>query len=292
MYLNDGSGAAPKLQVYLSTDTLADLPENSSWPGVEGDRALERLKQEGFEGVQVGPSSQLQNADILPFCGLNRINVPEEADAIFASHVQRGDSCITLHVGWGMESDEEVDHLMKSILNASEKHALPTFIETHRATITQDMWRTVELTKRFPDVRFNGDFSHWYCGQEMKYGDFEAKLDFIQPVFDRIGFLHGRIASAGSMQMPIEDPYIRPLHAVGQRDYLEDFKCMWQRAMAGYKGHAPPGSVLIFAPELLSPRIYYARVVYDANGRLMEECDRYAQALIVMEIARECFRKA
>ena len=51
-----------------------------------------------------------------------------------------------------MESDREVDNLVESILSASEKYKLPAFIETHRATITQDMWRTVELTKRFPEI--------------------------------------------------------------------------------------------------------------------------------------------
>ena len=52
-----------------------------------------------------------------------------------------------------------------------------------------------ELTKRFPEIRFNADFSHYYCGQEMVYGDFEAKLDFMAPIFERVGFIHGRIAA-------------------------------------------------------------------------------------------------
>ena len=292
MYLNDRSGDAPKLCIYLNTDNLLDLSENSVWPGLEGDKALDRLRQDGFDGVQVGSFVELFNADILPFCGLNRINAPDEADAVFTLHTERGDSCISLHVGWGMESDAELDRLVESVLNASEKFRLPAFIETHRATITQDMWRTVELTKRFPEVRFNGDFSHWYCGQEMVYGDFEAKLDFLQPVFDRVGFLHGRIASPGNMQVPVEGPSGRPLHAVGEPDYLADFKRMWQRAMAGFRRNAPAGSVLIFAPELLCSRHYYARMVRTGEGRLHEEIDRYAQARICKEIAECCFRTA
>jgi hypothetical protein len=292
MYLNDGSDDPPKLRVYLNTDNLLDLSENSVWPGLEGDKALDRVRQDGFDGVQVGSFVELFNADILPFCGLNRINAPAEADAVFTLHTERGDSCISLHVGWGMESDAELDRLVESVLNASEKFRLPAFIETHRATITQDMWRTVELTKRFPEVRFNGDFSHWYCGQEMVYGDFEAKLDFLQPVFERVGFLHGRIASPGNMQVPVEGPAARPLHAVGEPDYLADFKRMWQRAMAGFRNNAPEGSVLVFAPELLSYRYYYARMVRTGEGRLHEETDRYAQALICKEIAECCFREA
>jgi len=289
-YLNDGSSDAPKLSVYLNTDNLFELPKHSIWPELTGDAALERLKEDGFEGVQVGGFVELYNPQILPHCGLGRINVPEEANEVFARSSERGDSCITLHLGWGMESDPALDLLVEATLNASGKHQLPAFIETHRATITQDMWRTVELTKRIPEVRFNADFSHYYCGQEMVYGDFEAKLDFMQPIFDRVGFMHGRIAAPGYMQAPIQNSLDRPLMAVGEPNYLEHFKEMWRRAMAGFKQNAGPGDTLIFTPELLSPSIYYARVFPDADGTLTEESDRYAQALLHRDIARECFR--
>ena len=178
-----------------------------------------------------------------------------------------------------------------SILNASAEFVLPAFIETHRATITQDIWRTVQLLKRFPEIRLNGDFSHYYCGQEMVYGEVERKLDFMQPILDRIAFLHGRIASSGFMQAPIEGSHDKPISALGI-DYLEDFKTMWIRAMRGFKTNASNGDVLIFAPELLRPTIYYARVFKDSTGNLIEETDRYQQALFYKSIAQECFEKA
>ena len=293
-YLNDGTQDAPKLRVYLNTDNLTALPEHSIWPGLTGEAALRRLARDGFEGVQLGGSDAIiASSESLPFCGLDRINTPEEADPIFARHAARGDECLTLHLGWGMEDDDAADRLLEAVLTASDKHRLPAFIETHRSTITQDMWRTVRMTERFPGIRFNGDFSHLYCGQEMVYGDFEAKLDFLQPVFDRIAFLHGRIAAPGYMQAPIEDADQRPRHAIeGARDYLADFKTLWTRAMAGFKRHAGPGDVLIFAPELLRPAIYYARVFPAPSGELREETDRYAEALLYQKIARQCFAAA
>jgi hypothetical protein len=150
------------------------------------------------------------------------------------------------------------------------------------------MWRTIQCIKRFPGVRFNADFSHYYCGQEMVYGDFQAKLDFLEPLFQRIGFIHGRIAAPGFMQAPIQSLDTRPEHALGA-DYLEHFKEMWTRAMSGFRSNAGPGDVLIFSPELLRPEIYYARVFPDEHGRLREECDRYEQALFYAELARACF---
>ncbi len=288
-YLNDGTREAPKLKVYLNLDNLYDLPADSIWPGLQGEEALHKLKEDGFEGVQVTDLSP--RSDVLPCCGLDRINRPDEVEDVFKRHKDLGDACITLHLAWGIEEDEEVDALLDAVLEASEGHDLPAFVETHRATLTQDMWRTVQLLKRHPALLLNADYSHYYCGQEMVYGGLDMKLDFMNPIFDRTGFMHGRIAAPGFMQAPIDGLDEKPRLAIGG-DYLADFKEMWKRAMAGFLRHAGAGDVLVFAPELLTGKFYYARVFPDAHGILREESDRYAQALLYRELAVRCFKDA
>jgi len=294
-YINDGSGDAPKLQVFLNLDTLLCLSPESLWPGSQGEAMIDRLKADGFEGVQASGAERIAG---FPHCGLGRVNLPEEALPLAQRHADLGDLCLTLHVGWGIEDDDEVFRLVEAILAASVATRLPIFIETHRATITQDMWRTVQIVKRFPEVLFNGDFSHYYCGQEMVYGGADSmsgvpvKMEFMAPIFDRIGFLHGRIASPGSMQMPIDDTSSRPTTATGMADYFADFRAMWTRAMKGFINNAGRGDVLVFAPEILAPTYYYARVFRDPSGRFVEESDRYSQALLYRQAALDCFQAA
>ena len=290
--LNDGTHEPPKLRVFLNMDNLVGLRPDSIWPALQGMECLKRLAADGFEGVQITDAGEPVAGSPIPHCGLDRINRPEDADEIAARHAARGDLCLTVHAGWGLEDDAAVFRLVEAILKASDRHAIPIFIETHRATITQDMWRTVQITKMFPEVRFNGDFSHYYCGQEMVYGGLEMKLDFLQPVFDRVAFLHARVASPGCMQMPVDDARSRPAAATGLIDYFADFLAIWTRAMRGFLSQASPGDVLIFAPELLAPTHYYARVFPGPDGRMSEESDRYAQALHYRDAARDCFRKA
>ena len=291
--LNDGSADPPKLRVYMNLDTLVDLRPASSWPGLSGLARYQRLKADGFQGVQLTTDDPPLPDAPLPHCGLDRINMPSDAEPVAARHAARGDECITIHAGWGMENDEEVFRLVEAILKASEKYCLPIFIETHRATITQDLWRTVEIARKFPEVRFNGDFSHYYCGQELVYGDWNSKLEFMEPIFSRIGFLHGRVASPGCMQVPIDaNLAARPKLAHGVADYLDHFKQIWIRAMLGFLRSAVPGDVLIFAPEILAGTYYYARLFPDASGQLTEESDRYAQALLYKDLARACFGDA
>jgi hypothetical protein len=293
-HLNDGSSDAPKLRVYINLDNLADLRADSIFPsGLDAPARERRLAADGFEGVQLTHEGPPAPGSFLPFCGLDRISTPAEADAVAAKHAHRGDQCLTVHAGWGIEDDDAVCRLVEAILTASARHRLPIFIETHRATITQDMWRTVQITKKFPEVRFNGDFSHYYCGQEMVYGGLEMKLAFMEPIFARIGFIHGRIASPGNMQVPIgPDLQARPVQAHGGVDYLADFRLIWTRAMSGFLRSAEPGDVLIFAPELLAGTYYYARLFPTSSGELIEETDRYAQALLYRDFARSCFESA
>ena len=292
-YVNDGSSGAPKLLAYLNLANLDDLRPGSLWPGLPGGPARdERLAADGFQGVQCVDAAPPPGGTRLRHCGSDRINLPAEADAVVAAHAALGHDCLTVHAGWGLEDDDEADRLVGAILDASQRHGLPVFIETHRATITQDLWRTVQLTKRFPGVRFNGDFSHYYTGQELAYGDLAVKLAFMAPIFERIAFMHGRIGSSGCMQVSIGDGRGRPPAAHGVVNFLDDFKALWTHAMLGFLRHAGRGDCLIFCPELLSGAYYYARRFPDSTGGFVEESDRYREALLYVDLARACFEEA
>lgn len=288
--LNDGSTAPPRLKVYLNLGTLVDLRDDTIWPKLEGVDAMHALKAAGFEGVQDGDAAPARAAG-LGSAASGRVDAIGEALDRAKQWNDAGHEAATLHVGTGFESDAEMDALVDAVLDASAKTGFPLFIETHRATITQDAWRTIELTKRRPDVRFNADYSHFYTGQELIYGDLEKKWAAMAPIFDRTGFMHGRIGSPGSMQVDIGDGRSMPIQTTGG-DFFAHHLEMWTRAMAGFRKSARPGDVLVFAPELLTPRYYYGRTFVTADGTLREESDRYAQSLIYARLARECFAEA
>ena len=280
---NDGSGNAPRLRLDINGANIFGLPASSSLRG-DNREILEAVKAAGFQGVQTGAKAALCREVGLRVTASARIDKPEDADARAREATGVGADCCTVHVGWGVEDDDEVARLVEATLRASETHRIPIYIETHRATITQDMFRTVQLTKRFPEIRFNGDFSHWYTGQEMVYGDIEAKWRFIEPVFDRVRFIHGRIGNPGCMQVDIGD-------GTG-RKYVEHFREMWTRSFVGFLKSARSGDYICFTPELLGTEAYYARTFPDASGEMIEESDRWQQAKLYASIARECFAEA
>jgi hypothetical protein len=289
---NDGTSAPPRMRCYLNWTTLDDLPASSTGPAAAAwDARLTAIRQAGYQGIQfVEPPTREQLAGCarlnLGKAGSGRVNHPKDAEELAARFADEGMECATLHVGWGLEDDGQAALLIEAVLAASARHGVPLYVETHRATIFQDMWRTVQFVKRFPEIRFNGDFSPWYTGLEMVYGGFRNKLQFIRPVLERVSFLHGRIGDPGSMQVDVG------LGDVETHPYVADFRELWLASFAGFLDRARSGDYFLFVPELLSPRIYYARCLAANGQERMEEGDRWEQALVLRRIAEECFGSA
>ncbi|MDQ3001140.1 MAG: PucR family transcriptional regulator ligand-binding domain-containing protein [Fibrobacterota bacterium] len=286
---NDGSRNPPRLRIDIHHGNLAGLPAYHSGPQGEEMVLRQAAQMAGYEGIQEENPEKGRGLG-LRSTGYGRVNTPKEVKPLADRLQAAGCDCATLHVGWGLESDREIDALVLEILNASHERGFPLYVETHRATITQDLWRTVELTRRFPEIRFNGDFSHWYTGLELVYGDIEEKFRFMEPVFQRVRFMHGRIGTPGCIQIGIE-----PDQEDGQSreaTYVAHFREMWTRSFQGFLETAGPGDYICFTPELLSPDIYYARLVRDERGNKVEESDRWQQALAYSRIAKDCFAKA
>jgi hypothetical protein len=281
--LRDATARAPALRVYLTMGNVAALPAWSSGPQGDPLTILRAIRAAGYEGVQDGDPALCRDLG-LGCSASTRFNLPAEVGPGVARAKAAGHDCLTIHLGWGHEDDAQIDALVREVLTASAGEGLPVFIETHRATVTQDTWRTVELVRRHPQVRFNGDFSHWYTGLEMTYGDLAGKIAFLAPVLDRVRFFHGRMGNSSHMQVPLADPSMVAASA--------DFRNLWTRSMRGFLATAQPGEYLIFAPELLPAAINYARLRADGQGGFTEECDRWQEALAYAQIARDCFREA
>ena len=269
----------PRLRCFMNLQAFADMPKRPS-------SSLQAIRDAGYDGVQlmhpIGHAVKEEAQRIgLCVCGAGRVNVPAEAELLAKEARDEGLECLTLHVGWGTENNDEAAALIEAVLDAAEKYDVPLYPETHRATIFQDPWRTLQFLARFPELEFNGDFSHWYTGTEMVYGGFETRLEFILPVLGRIGFVHGRIGDSCCMQVDVGDG------SEHGRPYVGHFRALWTESFVGFLRRRPLPDRFCFAPELLGPEYNYARML---DGR--EESDRWQQSLALVSIAQECFTEA
>lgn len=274
--------AGPALRCYMNLMALRSLPVTSrGFRGCLTDQ-LDLVASSGYTGVQfadVPGTAELAACARrgLRVCGSGRVNKAQEAAELAKRLAGEGSDCGTVHLGWGLEDDAEACRLIQAVIEAGERWQVPLYIETHRATICQDMWRTVQFVSRFPDIRFNADFSHWYAGQEMVYGDFQRKFAFIQPVIERVRFVHGRIANPGCIQVPVVTGDACARH----------FQQLWTACFGAFIAQATADQYMIFAPELLGPDIFYARMFGGS-----EESDRWDEMLLLKGMAEQCFASA
>ena len=281
---------APALRRDLNMGNTWLLPAWSTGPVGDERAVLEAAAAAGYQGIQGANPELCRELGLIPVTFDIRIEPGGLAEKA-AMWADQGFACATLMVGTGFESDAEADRLAEEIVEASVSARFPLYLETHRATMTQDMWRTLQLVGRHPDLRFNGDFSHWYTGQDMAVSDVNAKLDLLAPVIDRVRYLHGRIASPGCVQIDVGDGRSHDAP-------VSHFREIWTRVFRGFISGAAddpvpaPGLEIGFAPELLPGEFGYARYVPGPDGSLQEESDRWEQALVLTRLASECFDTA
>jgi sugar phosphate isomerase/epimerase len=258
---------------------LAGLPSASAGHGLDRPEALARLAGHGFAGVVAWDNwDAIRAAGLIP-CGMGRILAPAEALPLARAHADAGLDFTTLHVGTGFESDAAMDRLAEAVLEAGALSGHALHIETHRATMTQDIRRTIDLVARFAQLTFTLDFSHWYTGHEMTYGgEFAERLAHCDPVFARVESLQLRIGTTGQIQRPLD-----PASA-----HYRDHCAALDRCLAVRLAAPDLPQVLSAAPELLPAMMGEgdgARPINYADEP--ERSDRFAEAIALASLAQE-----
>jgi hypothetical protein len=282
-----------RLHLHLNLGSILNLPAQSAGPKDHGPASLAHIRAAGFTGVQsVSPVAGAKEAGLEAF-GLFRALTPEQVDERVRQHLDHGLAGASVHLGDGFESDREADRLVDSVTGATARTGYPLYVETHRATVTQDMRRTLDLVARHPELRLTADLSHWYTGLEMPYGDFAGKVERLAPAFARVRYMHGRIGHSCAMQVGV----IRDPGAA----HVQHFRALWRRTFEAFLDAAGPAERIVFAPELLPAsfpgpsgpvRLNYAPVAHGEDGAELELTDRWAESLALVAIARECFDEA
>jgi hypothetical protein len=164
-------------------------------------------------------------------------------------------------------------------LRVAEHESMPIQFETHRNSITNDLYTTVQLLDALPQMRLAADLSHYVVDREIPCPPSPALQKLITKVLERSDSLQGRVAARGQIQVSLSFPQ--------NAKWLALFREWWREGMSAWlarqKGN---NSALVFLCELGPPD--YA--ITDAQGR--ELSDRWAEALLLAHIARETWSAA
>ncbi len=147
--------------------------------------------------------------------------------------------------------------------------------ETHRNSITNDMFATLQLLDAVPEMVISADLSHYVVGREFDFPPDARTEGHIARLLARSGSFQGRIASRQQIQVPFGFPQYAK--------WLDLFLGWWDAGFRHWRRHGSCGSttgVLNFLCEL-GPHEY---AMTGPDG--CELSDRWAEALILKDHAR------
>ena len=261
--VHEDTTAPPRLRCDLNVITASALPASSIGPRLSPlgtpRAACEALRARGYEGLQSALGHPITRRHAIA-AGLARCASGMFSARAVAAAAQRfareGYQAATMLVGDGFEDEDAACHAAEAVLEAQTKSGLPIFVETHRGTFTQDLALTLAVIARFPELRFNADFSHYATGHLLNAPCAAERIDAMTPIVSRVRFIHARLANEHAAQ----------IHAGPESASWSLFRELWTRAATHFLEEAGPGDVLVFAPELLPFWTGYAHVEKDAQG--------------------------
>lgn len=170
---------------------------------------------------------------------------------------RRIDDCLPLLEGWQALGREA---------------GIRVYIETHRDRMTTDLYFTLDLLERLPDLPLLGDLSHFLVGREFAWPISDENDAYMHRIIDNCWAFHGRVASREQVQVELSFAQHRP--------WLDLFMSWWRYGFASWRGRAAPDAALVFVCEL-GPK------PYAITGRDGEDTtDRWQEALLLQNLVR------
>ena len=168
--------------------------------------------------------------------------------------LRRLEDCIPLVEGWQ---------------RLAEEAGIDVWIETHRDRMTTDLFFTLDLLDRLPDLRLLGDVSHFLVGREFAWPVSDENHALIHRILDSSWAFHGRVASREQVQIEISFPHHRP--------WVDLFLGWWEYGFKSWKKRANEDATLAFTCEL-GPK------PYAITGRDGEDTtDRWEESLLMRQ---------
>jgi hypothetical protein len=167
---------------------------------------------------------------------------------------------------------------IRAWLKIAGEEKLPIQFETHRNSITNDLFSTLLLLDAVPEMRLSADLSHYVVDREMMQPITPEYQDYVGRILQRSDSFQGRVANRCQIQLP--------LHFPQHRVWIDTFLEWWRLGFASWRRRAQADQDCIFLCEL-GPRDY---AITDANGE--ELSDRWNEALLLKEWAEACWAEA
>lgn len=168
---------------------------------------------------------------------------------------------------------EDAVPVVERWMREAEQAGITTLFETHRDSLLNDLYFTLQLMDLIPGMRLCADLSHFVVDREMRAPISDRDQAYIDLVLGRSDCFQGRVANREQVQVQIGFPQHQP--------WVDIFRYWWKAGMRSWRKRNGDDASLIFLCELGPPP--YA--ITDAAQR--ELSDRWEEALTIRDWAQE-----
>ena len=187
------------------------------------------------------------------------------------------DACMVNVIGGVMPLKvEDAVPVVRQWMNEAASIGMPLLFETHRDSLLNDLYFTLQLMDAVPEMRLCSDLSHFVVDRELQMPVPERDQEFIRRVLERSDCFQGRVASREQIQIQIAFPQ--------HQDWVEQFKAWWKDGMRLWRQRNAADAELVFLCEL-GPRPYAI-----TDGEQQELSDRWAEALTIKKWVEQIWR--
>jgi hypothetical protein len=168
---------------------------------------------------------------------------------------------------------EDAVPVVRRWMREAALRGLPLLFETHRDSLLNDMYFTLQLMQLVPEMRLCADLSHVVVDREMRNPVSNRDQQYISSILARSDCFQGRVASREQVQVQINFPQ--------HQQWVEIFKDWWREGMQGWRQRNADDAELLFLCELGPPP--YAIT----DGEQRELSDRWDEALQIRQWVEE-----
>jgi len=161
-------------------------------------------------------------------------------------------------------------------MSEAKKIGMPLLFETHRDSLLNDLYFTLQLMDSVPAMRLCADLSHFVVDRELRMPVPVRDQEYIHKVLERSDCFQGRVASREQIQVQIDFPQ--------HQDWVDQFKAWWKDGMRMWRQRNAADAELVFLCEL-GPRPYAI-----TDGGQKELSDRWEEALTIKSWVEEIWQ--
>ena len=191
----------------------------------------------------------------------------EDLDPIL-SLAKEFDACFVNIIGGVMPIDyKDAVPLVYQWMEAADKANIKILFETHRDSLLNDLYYTLQLIDAVPEMRLCADLSHFVVDREMWIPISKSDQQYITTILERSDCFQGRVATREQIQIQLNFPQ----HQV----WVDIFKKWWAEGIQKWRERNKDDETLYFLCELGPPG--YAIT----NAKQLELSDRWQEALVI-----------